>query len=168
MVSEGDHRTKVAARLIRRRTRVGLYPVGDGSQTRAFRSVKYQHPLGKGAWSRGCGEIEPWEQDTMRPLFGAMSTLVTVLSWPFNTSASLKAFPALLYSSTDESRATARVAWSAENEWSAMGLWNKWWTSGAAMFAVVGAIGVALYYRLEREVVIWNFRAESGGDDGDA
>lgn len=53
LVSEGDHRTNVAARLIRRRTRVGLYPVGEGSQTRAFRSIKYQHPRWKGARSRG-------------------------------------------------------------------------------------------------------------------
>lgn len=38
LVSEGDHRTHVAARLMRRRTKVGLYPVGDGSQTKALRS----------------------------------------------------------------------------------------------------------------------------------
>jgi hypothetical protein len=32
-VSEGDQRTQVAARLMRRRTSVGFQPVGDGSQT---------------------------------------------------------------------------------------------------------------------------------------
>jgi hypothetical protein len=37
--SDGDQRTHVAARLIRKSTSVGLYPVGEGSQTRAFRSV---------------------------------------------------------------------------------------------------------------------------------
>lgn len=36
--SEGDHRTKVAARLIRRRTSVGFHPDGDGSHTYALRS----------------------------------------------------------------------------------------------------------------------------------
>ena len=31
--SEGDHRTNVAARLIRSNTSVGFQPVGDGSHT---------------------------------------------------------------------------------------------------------------------------------------
>jgi len=80
----------------------------------------------------------------MRPLLGAMSTLVTVLSWPLSSSLSLKAFP---------SRATARTLWSAEKEWSAMGLWKRWWTSGAAILEEMSrevAIGGALYYRSSR------------------
>ena len=44
------------------------------------------------------------------------------------------------------SRAMASVFRSAEKEWSAMGLWKRWWTSGGAMVNV-GAIGGALYYR---------------------
>ena len=35
----------MAARLIRRSTRVGLYPVGEGSQTRAFRSNNVSYPV---------------------------------------------------------------------------------------------------------------------------
>lgn len=31
--SDGDQRTKVAARLIRSRTKVGFHPDGEGSQT---------------------------------------------------------------------------------------------------------------------------------------
>lgn len=66
-----------------------------------------------------------------------MSRLVTVLSCPFSSSCSLKAFPALPYSSTVESRAMAKVDRSAEKEWSAMGLWKRWWTSGAAILMLV-------------------------------
>lgn len=62
----------------------------------------------------------------MRPLLGAISTLVTVLSCPLSSSLSLKALPTLPYNSTDVSRATAKVEWSAEKEWSAMGLWKRW------------------------------------------
>lgn len=72
----------------------------------------------------------------MRPELGAMSTLVTVLSWPFNSSFNLKAFPLFPYSSTTVSRAIAKVDRSAEKEWSAMGWWKRWWTSGAAIFVV--------------------------------
>lgn len=39
--SDGDHRTHVAARLIRRRTKVGFQPEGDGSHTYAFLSRVY-------------------------------------------------------------------------------------------------------------------------------
>lgn len=74
----------------------------------------------------------------MRPELGAMSTLVTVLSCPFNSSFSLKALPAAPYSSMVESRAMAKVDRSAEKEWSAMGLWKRWWTSGAAILKTVG------------------------------
>lgn len=73
----------------------------------------------------------------MRPEFGAISRLVTVLSWPFSSSCSLKAFPALPYSSTVESRAMAKVDRSAEKEWSAMGLWKRWWTSGEAILMLI-------------------------------
>src|SRR5690554_4260897 len=55
LVSEGDQRTNVAARAIRRRTSVGLYPVGEGSHTRALRSVPrcklMQHGGGRGRLS---------------------------------------------------------------------------------------------------------------------
>ena len=37
--SDGDHRTDVAARLIRSRTKVGFQPEGDGSHTYAFLSM---------------------------------------------------------------------------------------------------------------------------------
>ena len=40
--SDGDHRTYVAARLIRSSTSVGFQPEGDGSQTYALRSVDPQ------------------------------------------------------------------------------------------------------------------------------
>lgn len=84
----------------------------------------------------------------MRPELGAISTLVTVLSCPLSWSLSLKVLPTRPYSSTVDSRATARVFLSAENEWSAMGLWKRWWTSGSGIVAMEGfAIGVALYYR---------------------
>jgi hypothetical protein len=82
----------------------------------------------------------------MRPELGAMSTLVTSLSCPLRSSFSLKALPTLLYSSTELSLATATVEWSPANEWSAIGAWNKWWTSGADMTDRTFVIGVALYY----------------------
>lgn len=62
----------------------------------------------------------------MRPEFCAMSTLVTILSCPFNSSFNLKALPLFSYNSTVESRAMAKVDRSAEKEWSAMGLWKRW------------------------------------------
>lgn len=62
-----------------------------------------------------------------------MSTLVMVLSCPFSSSLSLKALPTFPYSSTVESRAMAKVDRSAEKEWSAIGLWKRWCTSGAAI-----------------------------------
>lgn len=43
--SDGDHRTHVAARLIRSRTKVGFQPEGDGSQTYAFLSTVYLSTL---------------------------------------------------------------------------------------------------------------------------
>lgn len=48
--SDGDQRTKVAARLMRRRTRVGFHPEGDGSQTYAFLSTMFT----RSAYSVGC------------------------------------------------------------------------------------------------------------------
>ncbi len=68
----------------------------------------------------------------MRPELGAMSTLVTSLSCPLSSSLSLNALPTFPYSSTVVSLATARVLRSAENEWSAMGLWKRWWTLGGS------------------------------------
>lgn len=62
----------------------------------------------------------------MRPDVGAMSTLVTALSCPFNSSFSLNVSPTLVYSSMVVSRAMAKVWRSAEKEWSAMGLWKRW------------------------------------------
>lgn len=92
----------------------------------------------------------------MRPELGAMSILVTVLSCPFNSSFNLKVSPDFLYSSMDVSRAMARVDRSAEKEWSAIGLWKRWWTSGAGILKSVlerelegCVIGVALYYHEE-------------------
>ena len=35
----------------------------------------------------------PWEQVTIRPVLGAMSTPVTSLSWPFSSSFKLNLFP---------------------------------------------------------------------------
>lgn len=58
----------------------------------------------------------PCEQVTMRPLFGAISTLVTVFSWPFSSSLSVNLLPDDWYSSTLFSRATASVCLSDENE----------------------------------------------------
>lgn len=63
----------------------------------------------------------PCEHVTILPLLGAMSTLVTSLSWPFSSSFSWKVLPTRPYSSTVDSRATAKVCLSAEKEWSAIG-----------------------------------------------
>ena len=52
----------------------------------------------------------------MRPLLGAMSTPVTVFSWPFSSSVKEKLLPPLWYNSTLVSRATARVLLSEEKE----------------------------------------------------
>ena len=111
-VSEGAQRTQVAARLMRSSTSVGFQPVAEGSHTYALRSC---------------------EHVTILPLRGAMSTPVTVLSWPASSSCSLKPLPDRPYRSTTLSRATASVERSALNEWSAMGWWKRWCTSGAAI-----------------------------------
>jgi hypothetical protein len=65
---------------------------------------------------RKCSQCIPCEQVTIIPLPGAISTPVTVLSWPFNSSLSENLPPERLYSSTLLSRATARVERSAEKE----------------------------------------------------
>ncbi len=65
LVSDGDHLTKVAARLIRRRTRVGLYPVGEGSHTKAFRSVHVS--MGERCIVTTPSH-QPCEQVTIRPV----------------------------------------------------------------------------------------------------
>lgn len=91
--SEGDHRTKVAARLMRRRTSVGFHPDGDGSQTYALRSefgLLVHYSLNE-AYEIVCDATKqftdgPWEQVTIRPELGAMSTLVTILSCPLSSS----------------------------------------------------------------------------------
>jgi hypothetical protein len=71
----------------------------------------------------------------------------------------MKLFPDRWYSSMLLSFATARVDLSDEKEWSAMGLWKRWWTSGAAM---VEAIGVALYYRVHFFGVVWELEGRIG------
>ena len=69
----------------------------------------------------------------MRPELGAMSTPVMSLSWPRSSSWRRNWLPDLPYSSTLFERATARVLRSAEKEWSAIGAWKRWCTSGEAM-----------------------------------
>lgn len=96
--------------------------------------------------------ILPCEHVTIMPLLSAMSTPVTVLSWPLSSSLRTNFEPDRLYNSTLLSRATAKVCRSDEKEWSAIGWWKRWCTSGPDIATKRGFVGDRSSSLLPREL----------------
>lgn len=76
---------------------MGFQPEGDGSHTYALRSINVGQlkpsSIEEAALIAFQGLGLPCEHVTIRPLDGAISTLVTVLSCPFSSSCSVKLLP---------------------------------------------------------------------------
>ena len=120
----GDHLHTVAALLIRKSTKVGLNSRASSfhCHTKAFLS---------------------WEQVKIFEPSGEMSTEVTVLSWPFKTVMRvgfLEEPGEFWYNSTVLSFVTAKTSKFGEKQWSLMGSWPNWKTTGADIWTYRSAL----------------------------